>query len=65
MKFKQIILRGSPILFADQGCPRATSSFWVSESYAGREFIPNERGAARKGDEYFDINPDIDIQCNI
>jgi hypothetical protein len=44
---------------------RPTSDFWISESYAGREFIRNDRGAAKKRDGHFDVNLDIDLQNSI
>jgi hypothetical protein len=40
-------------------------AFWVSERYAGMKFIRNDRGAARKGDGHFGLNPEIDLQSSI
>jgi hypothetical protein len=40
-------------------------TFWASENYAGREFIRNGRGAARKGDWHFNVNPGTDLQSSI
>jgi hypothetical protein len=42
-----------------------TSVFWVSESYAGREFIPNHKGAPRKDEGDFDVSSGISLQSSI
>jgi hypothetical protein len=65
MKFKQITSPGCPILLTSQIWSWPISDFWVSESYTGREFIRNGKGAGRKDDRHFNVNPDIDLQINI
>jgi hypothetical protein len=50
MKFKQITSPGCPIQVTSQIWLRATSGFWASKSYAGREFIRNGGGPERKVD---------------
>jgi hypothetical protein len=65
MKFKQIASPGCLIQPGAQTCPRPASGFSTSENCVEREFIRVGRGAARKGDRHFDVNPEIDLQSSI
>jgi hypothetical protein len=65
MKFKQTSSPVVPSSLRPRFDLGRLLAFRISENDAGKEFIRNGKGAERKGHNYFDVNPNIDLQSSI